>query len=182
MRLLSTLLLASLFATCVQGALVITAQETGGNVVFTWSGSLNLSGVTYAVQDINSVAGGINPSVGNFLGYNNPNSLIDLSNPVLTPASVPFGTSGVTAASSFSGSAFGLDGAGRIGIPFNYVSGNALSGSVTYNGATFSSLGLIEGTYNWTLPSTDTIQMLIPEPSTLCLSALGFALLLRRRR
>jgi len=37
-----------------------------------------------------------------------------------------------------------------LGVPHGYVSGTILSDSMTFNNATFASLGLTPGTYVWT--------------------------------
>jgi hypothetical protein len=68
------------------------------------------------------------------------------------PAS--FGAGGPTNASSNSGVIFGVEAQNPLGpgidVPFNHVSGSALSGSSTFDGQTFASLGLTPGTYVYT--------------------------------
>jgi hypothetical protein len=44
----------------------------------------------------------------------------------------------------------GADHVGVLTVPDGYVSGTALSDSMTFNNATFASLGLTPGTYVWT--------------------------------
>ena len=70
-----------------------------------------------------------------------------------TGASGPtsFGSGFTTLASSGSGDRVGIDGInGGVFVPFGYVSGTALSDSMTFNNATFASLGVTRGTYVWT--------------------------------
>jgi hypothetical protein len=40
---------------------------------------------------------------------------------------------------------------GNLALPNNYVSGTAISGSSTFNSATFATLGVTPGTYNYNL-------------------------------
>ena len=70
---------------------------------------------------------------------------------------------------------------GFILVPSGYVSDRALSDTATYTGqATFSSLGVTPGTYEWTWGSgpnqTFTLEIgtAVPEPSTWAMMALGF--------
>ena len=61
-----------------------------------------------------------------------------------------FGSGAVAHDASFgSGDATGINGTlTRIYVPHGYVSG-ALSDSMTFNGATFATLGVTPGTYTW---------------------------------
>jgi hypothetical protein len=66
-----------------------------------------------------------------------------------------FGSGGLTLANSASASAsgnlVGIDEFDKLLlVPHSYVSGSPLMDSVTYSGATFSSLGVTPGTYEWT--------------------------------
>jgi hypothetical protein len=50
-----------------------------------------------------------------------------------------------------SGDFVGISGVGPdLFVPLNYISGAALSDSMTFNNATFASLGVTPGTYVWT--------------------------------
>jgi protein with PEP-CTERM/exosortase system signal len=61
-----------------------------------------------------------------------------------------FGIGGGRFANSGNGDLVGIEGiVGFIFVPQGYVSGSPLSDSATYNSATFSSLGVTPGIYEW---------------------------------
>jgi hypothetical protein len=66
-------------------------------------------------------------------------------------------------------------------VPHGYVSGARLSDTSTYDGATFASLGVTPGRYEWTWGSganqnfTLVIGPAAPESSTWAMMLLGFA-------
>ncbi len=182
-----------------QAAVVITILQQGSDVVATGSGALNVS----ALQSCFCAAGssGLTEVVGNtataVIGSISSNPY---SASFLTGASGPanFGSGTYKGASSGSGDIFGVGNTNNIGdifIPAGYSSGQALSGSSTWTGATFASLGLTPGVYDFTWGSAATADSLqvrigsplvagVPEPSTWAMMMLGvFALgaTLRRR-
>jgi hypothetical protein len=67
-----------------------------------------------------------------------------------------------------------------LGVPVGYVSGTALSDSMTSDSATFASLGVTPGTYTWTWGSgadADSFTLkttAVPEPSMWAMMLLGF--------
>jgi hypothetical protein len=154
-KILTSLVVALAFASSAQGAVVITAVETGGDVVFSYSGTINQGGWT------------LGPPAGDQFAFIDPDKLV-LVGP--TPA-VPtvqfqspndlqgpdnFGTGPETFASSGSGDIFGLffDG-GLMNLPGGYVRNTPISGTSTYGGQSFASLGMAPGSYEWswsTLP------------------------------
>lgn len=174
------------------GAVTITAIEADGDVVFSGSGTLNLSSLYHITS-------------GGHLSGINPN---ELEVPVLVIGALtgdvdeygwgvilappPFGTGGWILAGSGSGDSFGatVDGHNEleavIWVPHGYVSGSWLSGSMTFAGQTFASLELIPGIYKWSWghgESADSMTLVIPEPSSLLLLSLaGLWVLLFRRR
>lgn len=180
--LVTLLTAAALFAVSAtaRAAVIITAMEVGGNVVFTGSGELNLAGVSS--NGGYTTPGGINPRTP-FLGLGaNPsdvNTEVDLYGLLEIP-SVPFGSYVPTIADSGTGDHFGVDdvvGAGpAFFVPNNYVSGAPLSGSLTFNGTDFATLGIVPGAYVWNWgagANADSITLnIVPEPATITLLGL----------
>jgi len=176
------------------GAVIITATETAGNVVFSFTGSVitaGLSSTGSGVFDSSTIAPTSSgfTSAGDFLGAT-PNFYF---NSVLTgPAA--FGTGSSFTADSSSGDPLEFfPGATGLRLKFGYTSGAALSGSMTFNSKTFTTLGVTPGSYVYEIKDgsnnlVDTITMnigagAVPEPSRALLAGLGLGgLLLRRRR
>ncbi len=88
---------------------------------------------------------------------------------ILGPSSI--GSGAITHSASFgTGNIFGAFSTGVI-VPSGYVSKSSLSGTSTYTGQTFATLGLTQGSYTWTWGSGPTADSLtvnigaVPEPS-----------------
>jgi len=138
----------SLFSVQPVQAFTITMEQVGSNVVANGSGAINLTGLTFdgsgsgGAADVFASSGGI--SIG---------ATVDttLYNGFTGPTS--FGSGGVHFANTSSGDFVSIF-AGfffqDIFLPTTYVSNAALSDSMTFNNATFASLGVIPGTYKWT--------------------------------
>jgi hypothetical protein len=170
-----------------EASVVIDVSEVGGNVVATGGGTVGLAGL--APFGTAPGTAFMNPWFGNvdIGGISGTYLEITEYNGVTGPTS--FGADLATFASSASGDLFGVNGSGPNGtgvdVPFNYVSGSALSGSATFDGQTFASLGLTPGTYVYTWGSGPTADSLtlqigpaaIPEPGTWAMIMLGFAAL-----
>jgi hypothetical protein len=142
-------------ATGATGAFMVTITQSGPNVVWSGSGSFNLTALTL----VGSV-----PITSGFA----TNQAIWIAGATLTPpgstgqqyggASLTYPTTFASGAqtggpSSFTGSMFGVLPGGvtdrTITVPDGYVSGNIISGSTTYANQTISSMGLSGGTYTW---------------------------------
>ena len=166
------------------GAVTITAVEAGGDVVFSSSGSINLAGLpapgagsAFGFVAAEAAALSVGPAASEAL---------DFYGSVLTgPASFGPGAGGAVFASSGSGNKIAVGGQfGQFWLPAGYVSGQPISGTATFDTATFASLGMTPGAYAWTLPNADTVSLtIVPEPSRALLSVLGIsAVMVRRRR
>ena len=118
--------------------------QSGANVVITYSGSVDLNGLTYVGGE--SISGFINPTAVKFFSSDGTSG--DLYSFGLVPGT-PFGTGGDSTPNSISGQNFGVHFVSKlVYVPSGYVSGDPLSGSMTFTGATLASLGLFEsGTY-----------------------------------
>lgn len=165
------ILFGSICLPFAHAALEINVEEVivsyGTDVRVSWSGSLNTAGVSWVVASGNSVPGGINPAGGTILGYLSSGSTITLSQVgMLSPGAIAFGSGSLSHANLFSGAPFGLDGAGRIGVPAGYVSGSSLEGEITFSNHNLGTLGIDKdsGPVIWTLPGGDTITLRFSEP------------------
>jgi PEP-CTERM motif len=157
-----------------EASVVIDIYQSGGDVITTESGSVDLTDLTYNYSSPGQ--GGMTPSAGDIVIGGPANGDVYFS--VSGPAS--FGTGGFASASSNSGDVFAI-GLGQLAVPSGYVSGTALSGSSTYDGQTLVSLGLTPGKYVYTWgsrPDADSLTVditSVPEPSTWAMMILGFA-------
>lgn len=175
----------------------IFAKQDGANVVFTGSGTLNLTELDFLqVSPLWYNYFSTRPSDAEFQVGAVPGSTLDLY-------SCAFGAC-ITGPSSFgnvserysfpdlgSGDAFGywdFEGQRGIVVPLDYVSGSELSGSSTFLNRTLARMGVKLGTSVYSWGSGDTADSIIftteaPAPLPLfgAASALGWSRRLRRR-
>jgi hypothetical protein len=187
--LLLGLCLAVMSASQTQAGLIFTITESGGDVVVNMSGNINLSATSgFATTGTGPQA--IRPSGGN-IGISV--GLTDIYNINQSPSGVPpwtpFGGGGFNSMTSSSGNAVVLFDVG-LGVPTGYISGNPLSATGTFVGASFASLGITPGSYTTTFDGagdvleTDFVTInAVPEPSSVMMVAIaGIGLLQKRRR
>ena len=170
----------SLFSVQPAQAFTVTLEQMGTNVVAHGSGAINLMGLTLDI--VVSPATGINASSGTInMGQSNANV------PGYTGFTGPtnFGSGGAFFPNTSSGDFVGInDSFGNIFVPAGYVSNTALSNSMTFNNATFASLGVTSGSYMWTwgtgLPNQNFTLIIggtgVPDGGS-TVSLLGFGLL-----
>jgi hypothetical protein len=178
--LMFTAVTASLFSVRPAQAYTVTLEQVGSNVVANGSGAINLTGLTKASTPFggpSAIAANLGfilmgaPSGGisdGYFGFTGPMS---------------FGSGDVFFPNTGSGDLVGINGfLGFLFVPVGYVSGAALSDSMTYNNATFASLGVTPGTYVWTwgtgLPNQNFTLIIgaagVPDGGS-TVSLLGFA-------
>ena len=188
-RPLTQLLPAALFLTCAQAshaAVVFTATESGSDVVVTGSGTLDTD--AWGVS-----AGGFNTDklipnmAGIVMGAAGPHLGTGYGSPTNYSAPTNFGPGGAIDATSGSGDSFGITEFGVLFVPNGYTSGDPLSGTMTFAGQSFASLGVQTGTYEWSWGDggdADSITLnVVPEPSAaLLFGAASLAISVRRRR
>ena len=140
----------SLFSVRPAQAYTVTMKQIGANVVAHGSGAVNLTGLFHFDSHATAPAvianeAYISISVG---------GLQDIYSGFTGPAT--FGKGGEFDTNLGSGDPVGiwgnshLFGIGLIFVPPGYVSNHTLSDSMTFNNATFASLGVTPGTYIWT--------------------------------
>jgi len=165
----------------VKAAVIISAVESGSNVIFSYTGQLNLAGLGDPGSFDFSVLGfgsAVTPLAGSIIS----GGIYDTYQ--YSGAFIPFGSGGTSVFGSFSGNGhiaiLNSSQSQEIWVPSGYVSGAQLSGSVTFAG-NFNSLGLTQGSYVTALPN-DTITMNIGAvPAPLPLLGLGAATAFSRK-
>lgn len=187
--LFASIAVLALTALPAQSAVVINVTESGGNLVFNTSGSLNLTGATFL--------GGIGEADGFISGGSNwyiaSGTAGSVDNYAMTTFDGPFGTNGsfFSSPTTSTGDSFFIWGnvgdTEQVGVNVGYISGSLFSSSMTFAGLTIAGTGLLTGIYQYAIPN-DTITLnivsAVPLPSALPLfvAALGGAGVLARRR
>jgi hypothetical protein len=147
----ATVIMCGLSVRSTQAGYVVTLQQVGSNVVATGSGAIDLTGLGPGSDNQGQSA--IEPGSAFITTGPTGISNADTYSGFSGPTSFGLGIGMVTFANSGSGDLVGILGAGALQfliVPRGYVSGNALSDGSTYNGATFTTLGITPGTYTWT--------------------------------
>lgn len=186
-------------ATSLQAAISITFQEIAGDVVSTFSGTLNTDDPD--IYDFSQIVSGglFAPESGAYVSFasswRTPTGSYVIDN---SSSNSPFyegpregsgrgyGTGTQATPTSVTGDAFGMYQNSLI-LPGDWTSGSSVSGTMTWENTTLSALGY-DSTQDhvWTLRGTsDTITMtVVPEPSSIALlTSLGvLALAISRRR
>jgi len=176
----------------VQAAIVVTAQQSGSDVVATLTGSFDVSitpSGTTNYFELPSVLGGDNAFPANIFNFSNGGTAGGLTR-IASNVSAPFarfgsGTSALTPASSFTVSSANMNVRylnGTVGDLFMSpaYTGGPLNESMTFANTTMETLGLDNyGSYIFTYGTggtTDTVTVnLIPEPSTYAMALAGLA-------
>jgi hypothetical protein len=128
-------------------AYTVTLRQLGSNVVANGSGAINLTGLTFQGSTFGTITG-IRANTGSI----GTGPLAQLNFDFYTGFTGPtsFGSGASFLPNTGSGDFVGIFGlAGQIFVPQGYVSGHALTDSMTFNNATFASLGVTPGTYVW---------------------------------
>jgi hypothetical protein len=161
-----------LISSPAQAGYIVTLEQVGSNVVATGTGAIDLTGLSF---NTNGLAGpGITPN-GGYIECG-AMSVGSYSVGLSGPTSFGAGTGGL--ASSSSGDAVGIyKSFNDVFVPVGYVSDTALSDSATYDNATFSSLGVTPGTYEWTWGTGADQNFTLVIPATVPDSGSTFGLL-----
>jgi hypothetical protein len=165
-------------AVTAQASYIVNATEIGGDVVFTGSGSLDLTSWNFQAN----AGRGAWVQPDNSFGVGGP-AAADYSRGIDTnfagPATIGPGIQFISAASvtgDFTG--LGFTGSTLI-VPRDYVSEQQTAGSATFSGRTFNTLGITPGSYQWTWGSGATADSLtlnvgaVPVPAAVWLFGSG---------
>jgi hypothetical protein len=174
-----------------QAAVVMSmVDKLDGTVELTYTGYINTAGL-FDLLPVNLVNSAISPSGGVIQRAGSTSLFLTNS----STAGQTFGTGASTIATTSSGSAIYIDfQSNLLGLPGGYVSGGAISGSMTFSGS-FASLGIdpVARTYSWGLGGAGSSVSLtfssgtggaVPEPTSMAIfgiGALGMAYRARRK-
>jgi VPDSG-CTERM motif len=174
-------IVGGLSVSSAQAGYILVLHQVGPDVVATGSGPLDLSGLTF--QFNTGLFPGLTPSLPAAGTGPTPAALTDAyeqTGPFAGPTS--FGPGTGTGPDSGSGDPVGIFtpsfGNGFIFVPVGYVSNSPLSDHMAFNNATFSSLGVTPGVYEWTWGTGANQNFTLKTAATIPDSGSTFGLLL----
>ena len=163
------------FATATLADLIIEARETGGDVVFATSGSLDLTGWFKGSGFRNPF---LHPARGELFFGTGGISDAYFFDTNLSPTS--YGTGGLVGPNSTSGDAFGFWPSGDGAIVFvetDYVFGDPINATMTFEDATIDSLGINPGDTVWSWlavePASLDVSPIVAPTSSITLRAIA---------
>lgn len=175
-------------ASMVHAGVVINVNEVYNegtsqtDIVWDWSGSLNLTGATQ-VDLFGGFGTFVKVDYAQLWFYSSGNTL---AYSISGPSYYALGDgSAYNSFSSISANTpFAINNGTQVWVGQSYVSGGAITGTNVMANKTISGIGLDAGTYVWTMAgSGDTVTMnVIPEPATAMILGLGGALIALYRR
>jgi hypothetical protein len=184
-RILSLFVIAVLVPSYpTDGAISITVQQVGPDVIASFSGSVDLGGLSlessfhFATAGFEPSSGGIwiGPPPGSTIAHDRYGSL--------STGWANYGSGNFTGADVNSGDVFGFGVPGKIVVANGYVSNSFISGSSTFQNTDYTTIGLTPGVYNasWgsggNFDSATLTVTPIPEPAA-WIGMLGLLVLVR---
>lgn len=161
MYLQSAAVVAGLALGLVSGAanasVLVDVMETGNNVSFSATGSLNLAGLSF---NFGSNSGGslIVPNTASFI-IGDQGGDIDLYTGSSRPGN--FGPGGFRSSSTDTGPSFGY-GLGNVFLPKGYRSGDLINSTSLFLNSSFATLGVTPGTYEYKWSSDEIVLQIGP--------------------
>jgi hypothetical protein len=187
---LAALLLVATWGSNVQASVVITAIESGSDVILSSvGGTLDLTGLTFDSTSGGGTDAVIDPD-SPLVAVGTTDNVFDRYAGASGPAAFGTGTTQVFA-DSYSGDLFGVSnftGSLWIAVPTGFTSGDTLgAASGTWLNQSFASLGMTPGTYVWSWASDSiTLQVsAVPIPAAVWLfgsGLLGLVGIARRKK
>lgn len=178
MKICRIMLLMAGLCGIAQAAVTINVNQTGSDIVWDWSGSLDITGATQG-----GLFGGfgawVRPANVEFPLYSAGNTY---SYSITGPGygAIGNGTAYNFFTSTSGNTSFGVSGSGsQVWLAESYVSGSSITGTNVLANKTLADIGLNSGNYTWTVTgSGDTITLnVIPEPATALSLVIGGGLL-----
>jgi hypothetical protein len=168
---------------------IIDVNQSGADVVFTYSGTINTTGLPFIFTVTNP------PSPSITLNQFGTSQIINITTGMHDiyggiGAVLPLGTPGSFQPDTSTGDSFAINGIiSRLELPLGYISGANITGSMTFLATDFATLGLTDGlSFTITLPN-DTITYnanasasAVPAPAAVWLLISAFAPLLTYRK
>ncbi|BDS07734.1 hypothetical protein NT6N_27740 [Oceaniferula spumae] len=158
-----------------KGAVTINIWEDGADVRAQASGTLDIIGLSFLSNSPFPDDFRIDPTDPEILFFGPGDVYSGLG------FSLTFGTGGFNATGTTSGDHFGFE-SNNLLVPTGFVSGGSIFSEGVFSGTDLATLGVNVGTFDYTLPNTDTISVVIgsapspaavPEPSSALLLGLG---------